>query len=81
MPMLSAFRQMAVGTLLGPEKERNVNWYLQVGHKEKLIGQLMPMLHKIAEIVLNCAISVRENAFVFIFLFTDHEFFMILTLS
>lgn len=57
MPMLSAFRQLAVGTLLGPEKEREINWYLQAGHKEKLIGQLTPMLHKIAEIVLHCAIS------------------------
>ncbi|KVH90545.1 Protein virilizer [Cynara cardunculus var. scolymus] len=57
MPMLSTFRQLAVGTLLGPEKEREINWYLQAGHKEKLIGQLTPMLHKIAEIVLHCAIS------------------------
>ncbi|KAI3682539.1 hypothetical protein L1987_82588 [Smallanthus sonchifolius] len=57
MPMLSAFRQLAVGTLLGPEKEKEFNWYLQAGHKEKLIGQLTPMLHKILEIVLHCAIS------------------------
>lgn len=57
MPMLSAFRQLAVGTQLGPYKEREINWYLQAGHKEKLIGQLTPMLHKIAEIVLHCAIS------------------------
>ncbi|KAL8217068.1 hypothetical protein R6Q57_023905 [Mikania cordata] len=57
MPILSAFRQLAVGTLLGPEKEKEVNWYLQARHKEKLIGQLTPMLHKILEIVLHCAIS------------------------
>ncbi|KAF5772922.1 putative protein virilizer [Helianthus annuus] len=57
MPMLSAFRQLAVGTLLGPEKEKEINWYLQTGHKEKLIGQLTPMLHKIVEIVLHCAVS------------------------
>ncbi|KAI3523135.1 hypothetical protein L1887_01192 [Cichorium endivia] len=57
MSMLSAFRQLAVATLLGPEKEREINWYLQPGHKEKLIGQLTPMLHKISEIVLHCAIS------------------------
>ncbi|XP_023749137.1 protein virilizer homolog isoform X2 [Lactuca sativa] len=57
MPMLSAFRQLAVATLLGPEKEREINWYLQPGHKEKLIGQLTPILHKISEIVLHCAIS------------------------
>nr|XP_043628219.1 protein virilizer homolog isoform X2 [Erigeron canadensis] len=57
MPILSAYRQLAVGTLLGPEKEREINWYLKAGHKEKLIGQLKPMLHKIAEIVLHCAIS------------------------
>lgn len=60
MPMLSAFRQLAVGTLLGPEKESEINWYLQAGYKEKLIGQLTPMLHKISEIALHCAISVRN---------------------
>ncbi|CAI9302184.1 unnamed protein product [Lactuca saligna] len=47
-----------VATLLGPEKEREINWYLQPGHKEKLIRQLTPIIHKISEIVLRCAISV-----------------------
>ena len=58
--MLSAFSQLAVATLLGPEKEREINWYLQPGHKEKLIRQLTPIIHKISEIVLRCAISVSK---------------------
>ncbi|KAK1417128.1 hypothetical protein QVD17_26250 [Tagetes erecta] len=57
MPMLSAFRQLAVGTLLGPEKEKEINWYLQAGHQEKLIGQLTPKLSDISKIVLHCATS------------------------
>ncbi|XP_071701386.1 protein virilizer homolog isoform X2 [Rutidosis leptorrhynchoides] len=57
LPMLSAFRQLAVGTQLGPNKEREIKWYLQAGHMEKLIGQLTPNLHKISDIVLHCAIS------------------------
>ncbi|XP_076952954.1 protein virilizer homolog [Bidens hawaiensis] len=57
MPMLSVFRQLAVATILGPTKEKEINWYLQAGHKEKLIGQLTPILHEILGIVLHCAVS------------------------
>lgn len=57
MPMLSAVRAFAVGTLLGPMKERDISWYLQEGHPEKLLVQLTPQLDKIAQIVLHCAIS------------------------
>lgn len=63
MPMLSVFRQLAVATILGPAKEKEINWYLQAGHKEKLIGQLTPILHEILEIVLHCAVSVSVHIF------------------
>ncbi|KAM7500791.1 hypothetical protein LguiA_025205 [Lonicera macranthoides] len=57
MPVLSALRPLAVGTLIGPEKEREIDWYLQIGHTEKLLGQLTPHLQKVAQIILHFAIS------------------------
>ncbi|KAG8376803.1 hypothetical protein BUALT_Bualt09G0101900 [Buddleja alternifolia] len=57
MPMLSSLRAMAVGTLLGPEKEKQVNWYLRPGNPEKLVAQLSPQLVKLGEIILHCAMS------------------------
>lgn len=58
MPLLSALRTLSVRTLLGPQKEKQVNWYLQPMHQEKLLGQLMPQLDKIAQIIQQYAISV-----------------------
>ncbi|CAL0317010.1 unnamed protein product [Lupinus luteus] len=57
MPLLSARRMLAVGTLLGPQKERQVNWYLEHGHADKLVGQLALHVDKIAELVQHYAIS------------------------
>ncbi|KAK9290992.1 hypothetical protein L1049_009175 [Liquidambar formosana] len=57
MPLLSALRTLAVGTLLGPQKERQVGWYLHPGHLEMLLGQLTPQLEKIAQVILHYAIS------------------------
>ncbi|GAV74125.1 LOW QUALITY PROTEIN: hypothetical protein CFOL_v3_17606, partial [Cephalotus follicularis] len=57
MPLLSAFRTLAVGTLLGPQKEKQVNWYLDRGPLEKLLSQLTPHLDKIAQIIQHYAIS------------------------
>ncbi|XP_059462211.1 protein virilizer homolog isoform X3 [Corylus avellana] len=57
MPLLSAFRTLAIGTLLGPQKERQVNWYLEPAHLEKLLSQLMPQLDKLAQIIQHYAIS------------------------
>ncbi|XVE96282.1 hypothetical protein REPUB_Repub02eG0207600 [Reevesia pubescens] len=57
MPLLSALRSLAIGTLLGPHKERQVNWYLERGHLEKLLNQLTPQLDKIAQIIKHYAIS------------------------
>lgn len=58
MPLLTARRMLGIGTILGPQKERHVNWYLESGHLEKLVGQLVPHLDKIAEIIEHYAISV-----------------------
>ncbi|KAK8562208.1 hypothetical protein V6N12_049255 [Hibiscus sabdariffa] len=57
MPLLSALRSLAIGTLLGPHKERQVDWYLECGHLEKLFNQLTPQLDKIAQIIQHYAIS------------------------
>ncbi|KAJ8754589.1 hypothetical protein K2173_010195 [Erythroxylum novogranatense] len=70
MPLLSALRTLAVGTLLGPQKERQINWYLESSHFEKLLGQLNPQLEKIAQIIEHYAISalvvIRDMLRVFI---------------
>lgn len=58
MPMLSPLRAMAVGTLLGPHKEKPINWYLRPGNPEKLVAQLSPQLVKLGDIILHCAVSV-----------------------
>lgn len=58
MPLLTAARSLALGTLLGPLKERKVNWYLEQLYVEVLLGQLSPHLDKIAQIVLHYAFSV-----------------------
>lgn len=57
MPLLSAVRTLAVGTLLGPQKEREVNWYLHPGHPEVLLNQLTPQLDKISQVILHYAMT------------------------
>ncbi|XP_043712875.1 protein virilizer homolog [Telopea speciosissima] len=57
IPSLSAVRTLAIGTLLGPEKERQVGWYLQPEHLETLHSRLMPLLDKIAQIILHFAFT------------------------
>ncbi|GFZ09233.1 embryo defective 2016 [Actinidia rufa] len=57
MPMLSALRTLAVGTLLGPHKDRQIGWYLQPEHLTVILSQLTPQLDKIAQIILHCAVS------------------------
>ncbi|KAM0980773.1 hypothetical protein COP2_014310 [Malus domestica] len=57
MPLLSALRKLSVGTVLGPQKERQVNWYLHHEHLEKLLSQLTPHLDKVAQIIQHYAIS------------------------
>ncbi|KAK3033337.1 hypothetical protein RJ639_034184 [Escallonia herrerae] len=69
MPMLTTLRKLAVGTILGPQKEREISWYLQTVHLDKLHGQLTPHLGKIAQIILHCAISTRSISHEVIFTF------------
>ncbi|XP_050380186.1 protein virilizer homolog [Argentina anserina] len=57
MPLLSALRKLAVGTLLGPEMERQVNWYLHPTNLEKLLSEFTQHLDKIAQIIQHYAIS------------------------
>ncbi|KAK6147265.1 hypothetical protein DH2020_018177 [Rehmannia glutinosa] len=57
-------RAMAVGTLLGPQKEKQINWYLRPGNPEKLVAQLSPQLVKLGEIILHCAVSTLSRVLV-----------------
>ncbi|KAG9151530.1 hypothetical protein Leryth_023728 [Lithospermum erythrorhizon] len=56
-PMLSVLRTLAVGTILGPLKERHIRWYLHSACQDKLLSQLTSQLPKIAQIILHCATS------------------------
>ncbi|XP_051150201.1 protein virilizer homolog isoform X2 [Andrographis paniculata] len=58
MPLQSPLTGMAAGILLGPEKEKQINWYLRPGNPEKLLAQLSPQLGKLGEIILHCALSM-----------------------
>ncbi|RZC84168.1 hypothetical protein C5167_046948 [Papaver somniferum] len=55
MPSLSALRTLSIGTILGRQKEKQVDWYLQPGHVATLLGRLTPLLEKIAQIILHFA--------------------------
>ncbi|KAI3918020.1 hypothetical protein MKW92_011960 [Papaver armeniacum] len=55
MPSLSALRTLSIGTILGRQKEKQVDWYLQPGHVATLLGRLTPLLDKIAQIILHFA--------------------------
>ncbi|CAN8260343.1 unnamed protein product [Cochlearia groenlandica] len=57
MPLLSGLRKLAVGTLMGPQKEKQINWYLESAPLEKLINHLAPNLDKIAKIIQHHAVS------------------------
>ncbi|XP_021852766.1 protein virilizer homolog [Spinacia oleracea] len=57
MPLLTASRSLAVGTLLGPLEERKVNWYLERPCVEILLGQLSPHLDKIAQVIHHYAVG------------------------
>lgn len=61
MPLLSGLRKLAVGTLMGPQKEKQINWYLEAGPLEKLINHLTPNLEKIAKIIQHHAVSVCSS--------------------
>lgn len=57
MPLLSAVKKLGIKTILGPQMEDEVNWYLEPGHQEKLLGQLSLQLEKISQVVQHYAIS------------------------
>ncbi|XP_022934378.1 uncharacterized protein LOC111441566 [Cucurbita moschata] len=57
MPLLSAVKKLGIRTLLGPQMEDEINWYLESGHQEKLLGQLSLQLEKISQVVQHYAIS------------------------
>lgn len=78
MPMLATLRTLAVRTLLGPQKEEEVNWYLQPGHSEKLLAQLTPQLGKIAQIILHCCVSVCcswSTCFIWLYFFINSRLY------
>lgn len=58
MPLLGAVKKLGIRTILGPQMEDEVNWYLEPGHQEKLLGQLLLQLEKISLVVQHYAISV-----------------------
>lgn len=78
MPLLSGLRTLAIGTLLGPPKEKHVDWYLECGHLEKLLNQLTPQLDKIAQIIQHYAISVCPLSHMFCSQFLTPFFFFFL---
>ncbi|XP_030553813.1 protein virilizer homolog [Rhodamnia argentea] len=57
MPVLSSLRMLAIGTLLGCQKEKEVNWYLKPEFREKVLSQLTPQLDKIAQMIKHYAVS------------------------
>lgn len=60
MPSLSAIRTLSVGTILGPEGEKYIEWHLQPEHLKVLLGRLTPQLNKIAQIVLHFGSTVSN---------------------
>ncbi|KAL5992964.1 hypothetical protein ACLOJK_013884 [Asimina triloba] len=57
MPLLTALRSLSIATSLGPERERDIDWYLQPAHLSVLLSRMTPLLEKIAEIVLHFAFT------------------------
>ncbi|XP_031496398.1 protein virilizer homolog isoform X2 [Nymphaea colorata] len=56
-PSLSVIRTLCVGTSIGLHRERDINWYMQPPHFEKLLSRLSPLLDKIAQISLHFTFS------------------------
>lgn len=69
MPPLSAVRALSIATVLGPQVERQINWYLEPEHSSLLLIRLTPQLDKIAQVVLHYATSVCVVYNLFVFLF------------
>ncbi|CAN6292909.1 unnamed protein product [Urochloa humidicola] len=57
IPSLSAIRSLSTSTVLGPQVEKEVNWYLHPEHVAILLVRLMPQLDRLARIIDNFATS------------------------
>ncbi|KAK3150151.1 hypothetical protein QOZ80_3AG0229280 [Eleusine coracana subsp. coracana] len=57
LPSLSAVRSLSTRTVLGPQVEKLVNWYLHPEHVAILLVRLMPQLDRLARIIDNFATS------------------------
>ncbi|XP_038985471.1 protein virilizer homolog isoform X2 [Phoenix dactylifera] len=55
IPPLSALGLLSIGSILGPQAERDIIWYLQPEHLEVLLVRLTPQLDRIAQVVLHFA--------------------------
>ncbi|KAH0460140.1 hypothetical protein IEQ34_010803 [Dendrobium chrysotoxum] len=53
IPSLSAVTTLTIETVLGPEVEKDIHWYLQPEHLAVLLVRLTPLLDRIAQIVLH----------------------------
>jgi len=61
LPSLSAIRSLSTSTVLGPQVEKEVNWYLHPEHIDILLVRLTPQLDRFAHIIDNFATSVRTG--------------------
>ncbi|RLN42074.1 hypothetical protein C2845_PM01G37050 [Panicum miliaceum] len=57
LPSLSAIRSLSTSTVLGPQVEKEVNWYLHPEHIDILLVRLTPQLDRFAHIIDNFATS------------------------
>ncbi|CAL4934424.1 unnamed protein product [Urochloa decumbens] len=57
LPSLSAIRSLSTSTVLGPQVEKEVNWYLHPEHVAILLVRLMPQLDRLARIIDNFSTS------------------------
>lgn len=58
IPPLSAASTLTIETVLGPEVEKDIHWYLQPEHLAVLLVRLTPLLDRIAQIVLHFSFTV-----------------------
>ncbi|CAL4917596.1 unnamed protein product [Urochloa decumbens] len=57
LPSLTVIRSLSTSTVLGPQVEKEVNWYLHPEHVAILLVRLMPQLDRLARIIDNFATS------------------------
>lgn len=69
LPSLSAIRSLSTSTVLGPQVEKEVKWYMHPEHVAILLVRLMPQLDRLARIIDNFATSVC-TAILVLFLFS-----------